>query len=117
MAEIKYLLTQKGENINLVTWAGLGQGDTGQALELPNYSDKTMQSVGDYSGSASVSMRGSNEGATYSVLNDGAGNALTNTADAVKTVLENPRFIKPTIASGDGSTSITVTLLIRKERM
>jgi hypothetical protein len=52
-------------------------------------------------------------GMNYATLNDPQGVALSKTAAALSEISQITRFIRPRVSAGDGTTSITVTLLAR----
>lgn len=98
----------------LVTWAGLLNGDTGGPVDLPAFPDRTFQVIGTFGVGGSVTMEGSNAGAVYAALTDPQGNAITKTAAAIETVVETPKFSRPNVTAGDGTTSITVSMYCRR---
>ena len=58
----------------------------------------------------SVTVEGSNDGVTFHALTDPQGTPVTKTAAGMEVVEENPRYWRPRVTAGDGSTSLTVTL-------
>ena len=100
--------------IKLVTWTALLNGDTGAPVELPDYADQTVTFQETFSVGGSVTLQGSNDGVTYYSLHDPQGGALTATAGGVEVVIETPRFIRPSVTAGDGSTSIEVNIFARR---
>lgn len=101
-------------DIVLVTWTGLLNGDTGSAVGLANFADKTMQVTGTFGSGGSVTMQGSNDGTNWFTLVDPQGNALTKTSAAGELILENPVYIRPNVTAGDGTTSLAVTVACRR---
>lgn len=101
----------------VVTWATIGDADTCTPVSLPELADKSIQAEGTFS-SAVISFRGSNDATTnangnYEVLNDPFANALTLSAAGLKQCTEASAWIKPTTATGSGS-SVTVTVMCRR---
>lgn len=104
-----------------ITWAALGNGDTGQPLESNNLSDKTVQIFGTFGTGGSVTLQGSNDPRVISnpgsdvwfPLTDPQGNAITKTAASGEQIMENPRWVRPSVTAGDGSTSLTVIISAR----
>jgi hypothetical protein len=105
-----------------ITWAALANGDTGQPLEnASRYADKTVQIFGTFGASGSVTLQGSNDpraitdpsNAVWFTLVDPGSNAITKTSAAGEAILENPRFIRPTVTAGDGTTALTVVIASR----
>jgi hypothetical protein len=102
-----------------ITWTPLANGDTGQPLEnAGRYSDKTVQIFGTFGAGGSVTLEGSNDprvmtapgSAVWFALVDPASSAITKTSAAGEAVLENPRFIRPNVTAGDGTTALTVII-------
>lgn len=100
-------------DVAVTTWAALGADDDGAAVRLAVYSDRSVQFSGVFGG-ASVTLGGSNDGETYHALTDTAGDPITLTAGALKTVVELPVYVKPRVFGGDGTTSIKVVLAGRR---
>lgn len=109
-------------NSQTVSWAGLTTDDTGQPWKLSTYSDKTVQIFGDFGGTASVSMYGSNDprvvsdptNAVWFLLTDPQANAITKTAAAGEQILENPRWIRPVVTLG---TTPSITIIIQATKV
>lgn len=105
---------------------GLGIGWTpltttnadGQAFDTLDFSDFSIQVIGTFGVGGSVKMQGSNEAAptNWADLNDPQANPLAFTAAKIEQVLENPRWIRPLVTAGDGTTSLTVLLWARRSR-
>lgn len=97
---------------DLLTFTGL---DTGTPAEYPNFNDKTVQVVGTLGTLGSINITGSNDGVNYKVLTDPQGNALTFTAvNMIETISECPRYIRPEVTAGDGTTSFKVIIQATK---
>jgi hypothetical protein len=56
-------------------------------------------------------MEGSNDGATWSLVTDLSGATIVKVAAGVSVIAENPLFMRPHVTAGDGSTSLTVTMV------
>lgn len=104
-------------------WAGLLNTDTGDWLEIGNHSDKCFQVTGTFGG-ATVTIQGSNDplvittplSAAAATLTDPLGNNATSAASTtMKQILENPRYIRPSVSGGDGTTVLSVILEAKKE--
>jgi hypothetical protein len=106
-----------GDNHRVVTWTPLTTTNRdGQPFEMPAWSDRCVQIGGTFSGgAATVTLEGSNDGVTWFTLTDPQGNVISATAAKMEQVMEVPRFTRPNLTGGDGSTSITVTLLAVKK--
>lgn len=98
----------------LVTWAGLLNGDDGAYLEWVDFADRCIQVAGVFGTGGSVSVQGSNDGVNWVILADPQGNPLTFTSGRIEQVLELPRYVRPLVTAGDGTTNLTVTLCMRK---
>jgi len=98
----------------LYTWTGLLNGDTGTPVEVPGHADKTAQIEGTFGAGGTCVIQGSNDGTNYQSLTDPQGNAISKTAAAIEMVEEHTRYIRPNITAGDGTTSLTVTLMAKR---
>lgn len=93
------------------TWTGLLNGDNGDAVDTSGLPIKTVHVYGTFGTGGSISIEGSNDGSNYHVLTDPQGIALTFTAAAIERVSENPRYIRPRVTAGDGTTNLSVKLV------
>jgi hypothetical protein len=100
----------------LITWTGLANGDTGSPYEGADFADRTMQVSGTFGAGGSVNLEGGNDNATWAILTDPQGTAITKTAAGLEVIEENPRYIRPNVTAGDGTTSLTVTVWARRNR-
>ena len=119
MAIIPYAITplpEPGDPVAWVaSWGPMADGDVGQ--ELPamwSYADRSFQVEGTFGAGGSCSLEGSNDLANYRILNDPTGVALTITSAAIKAVIEVTQNIRPHVTAGDGTTELTVTMLLRR---
>ena len=103
----------------VVTWTGLLNGDDGDPFTRSSiYSDRSVQVLGTVGAGGTVSLEGSNVttptvNGDWFIMNDPQGNALTFTTNTSgKAVLENVRHIRPRVTAGDGTTNLTVHLLL-----
>lgn len=97
-------------NTRYITWDTLGNGDEGQPLECPGFSDKTLIGSGEFDGATTVGILGSNDGSVWVQLKDAFGDAITFTENACILIAHNPKFLKPTILEGTGSTAINISI-------
>lgn len=96
---------------HLVVWTPLTTANAdGTRTQVNRYPDKTIQVDGTFGVGGQITVQGSNDGTTWATLSDPQGNPLVITAAGIKAVSENPLYIRP-LASGDGTTSLTVRLL------
>ena len=97
----------------LLTWTGLLNTDTGAPADWVEYSDRCFQVAGTFGAGGSVTIQGSNDGVNWASLADPQGNALVFTSQRIEQALELPRFVRPIVTAGDGTTNLTVTLLMK----
>lgn len=101
-----------------ITWSNLASNDDGQPLQFAGHADKTLQVFGSFSGGATLVFEGSNDprvetdsgNAVWFTLNDMQTLPLSKTSAGGDLIVENPRYMRPKVTGGDGSTSITVIL-------
>jgi hypothetical protein len=105
------------DGVSLVQWTPLtftgGVGDSGAPIELPNYSDRSVQVTGTFGGGTIV-IEGSIDGTNYVTLTDPSSTALSKTSAFIEGILELVRFIRPRVTAGDGTTSLTCTMIFKK---
>lgn len=104
----------KNSRTILVTWTPLQNGDDGDAIPFSQYTDKSVQVTGIFGVGGSVAFEGSNDGVNWSVLTDAQGNDLNFAAAKIELVSEATFRVRPRVTAGDGTTSISVTLLARE---
>lgn len=93
-------------------WSGLLNGDDGNPESPGRLSDRSVQVSGTFGAGGSVSIQGSNDGISWSILRDPAGAPLTfTTGPDLKEILENTLYVRPVVTAGDGTTSLQVQLL------
>lgn len=103
-------MASSGNKIDLqaAQWTGLLNGDTGKAIYGWNTCpDKTVQVSGTVNGN--ITIQGSADGTNWVTLHDIAGNDLVFSGAGIKVILENPLYIRPSVAVGTGSNA-TVTI-------
>ena len=97
-------------NINFNTrgikWVGLLNGDTGDAVEMAAWPDRSVQVHGTFGTGGSITFQGSNDGTNWFALTDPQGNAITKTAAGLEAVTELTRYIRPSVTAGDGTTDL-----------
>jgi hypothetical protein len=98
----------------LITWTLLDLDDSGAPVELVDYPDKTATITGTFGVGGSITLQGSNNNTDWFALTDGQGNAITKTASGMELIVENPRYVRPLVTAGDGSTNLTVQILCRR---
>jgi hypothetical protein len=97
----------------IATWANMQNSDDGQPIELANFADRSVQVFGTFGAGGSVRIEGSIDGTNYAPLTDPQGNTLDINTAKIEAVIELVRWIRPVVTAGDGSTSLTVTMLLK----
>lgn len=97
----------------VATWPALQNGDDGSPIELANFADRSVQVVGTFGVGGNVRIEGSINGTDYAPLTDPQGNNLDITSAKIEAISEVVRWIRPRVTSGDGTTSLTVTMLLK----
>lgn len=106
--------------IAIFQWTGLTNrtSDTGDPLNLPHFADRSVQVKGTFGTGGTVIMEGSNDREsdtpTYFPLVDPQGNDISFTAAGGEQILETTYLIRPRVTAGDGTTDLTVTILVRR---
>lgn len=97
-------------------WETIVQGSLdGAAIEVPGYADRSVQVTGNFSGPATLTMQGSNDGGTtWASLTDPQGNAIAFTAAGLKQIMELTKEVRPLASGEDGSTDLDVTLYAKR---
>lgn len=114
MATVAYTKTEVPGGGYVVEWPAMANGDVGQAFEGAAAADRSVHIYGTFGTGGTAVLKGKNaSGATYTALTDPQGNAISKTAEAVETVTEITRYVRPEITAGDGSTALSVAMLIR----
>lgn len=104
-----------------ITWSNMANGDTGQPHSFAGHPDKTFQVFGNFGVGGEVTFEGSNDprvvtdpnNAVWFTLNDPQTLPLVKTSPGGDLIIENPRYTRPRISNGDGTTSITVIVACR----
>ncbi len=84
----------------------------GLGVALGKSPDKTVQIIGNFSGTASIAIEGSNDGGTtWSPCHDITNTVIAVTAAGLVLIVESPKLIRPNLSSGDGSADVDVYLV------
>lgn len=112
----KPTVTSLNDDAVRVSWGPLVQGDTCDAFSgLSEYADRSVQIKGTFGG-ATLAVKGSNDGSNFETLTDPLGSAISRTTDGLKQITEYTHLVNPVLTGGDGNTSITVTLVAKRQR-
>jgi len=103
-------------NAQQATWAALANGDDGNPLEVQDDNDHCVQFIGTFGAGGTIVWQGSNNGTNWETLTDAQGLAISKTAAALEQVVEAPRYVRPNVTGGDGTTAITCILIARRSR-
>ena len=104
-------------SVGMYTWTPLTTTNTdGRPVFSTQFADRCVQVTGTFGAGGSVTVQGSNDGTNWSTLNtaQGAAVAITALASGLKQIVEVPRYMRPLVTAGDGTTSVSVTMLIRR---
>jgi hypothetical protein len=104
-----------GEN-QVISWANLANGDEGGALQQPGFADRSVQIVGTFGAGGTLVLEGSNDGVNYVTLTDPQGNPLSITTAKIEQISEVTRFVRPRVTAGDGTTALSVHMLVKGQR-
>lgn len=116
MAVVGFTRAPTQGNTHRVVWANLLNTDTGAPISIPGAADYTMQVfAANFGVGGTVILEGSCEATptNFFSLKDPQGNNLSFTAAGGELVSENVTHIRPRVSAGDGTTDITVILLMR----
>lgn len=116
MAEIQYTqqrLEFANDRAHLITWANMANGEVGVPFKMPRSADRSVQVDGTFGSGGNLRIEGSNN-ETYYPLTDPQGNALNITSGKIEAVTEIVVSLRPSVTAGDGTTSLTVTMLVRR---
>ena len=103
-------------SVQLIRFQSLTQtgSDATAPIEWCQYSDRCVQVQGTWGAAGALVIEGSNDGTNYVTLNSAQGAALSLSADGLKQVLEVPRYARARVTGGDGTTSLNVTFVMRR---
>lgn len=102
-------------SLKQATWTPLTTTNAdGSPFEFPDWADNTVHVFGTFGVGGTVLVEGSNDGTNWATLTDSNGTTLSLTVASVKAINERPRYLRPRVSAGDGTTSITAILLARR---
>jgi len=101
-------------NILLVSWLGLANGDEGEPFTLGQYADRSIHILGTFGAGGTVELHGSNNRSDYALLSDNQGDNLSFLTGALSQILEITLDVKPVVTAGDGTTAINAYLLVKR---
>lgn len=130
---IPFTYTQVNKDVVEVVWTGLDGDDSGQAVDLSAYPDKAIQVYGTFD-SATTTLYWSNDTAkvktdraagtlfsaktaSWIIAQDSLGNNIAKSAAGGDQILEAGHWFMPVNAGGGGSTSLTVIVTARRNKI
>ncbi len=109
-AEQPYLL----DHLNF-TWSPLTTTNAdGQPTSYAGSGQRTIQITGTWGTGGTCVVQGSADGVNWFTLVDPAGANLSLTANGYKAIRDDVVFVRPLVTAGDGTTSLTAILAVRK---
>lgn len=98
---------------NTVIWAAVPNGNQGDAV-AEDWSEAFFQATGTFGVGGSVQIEGSNDNTNWVKLSPAALTAAGLFAGLG--VTERPKYLRCNVTAGDGTTAITVTGFLKKQR-
>lgn len=94
------------------SWSGLLNGDQGTTVGVQEtIGNFTAQTVGTFGAGGSVALQGSSDGTNWATLDDAGGTPVAMTAATKIWRLGHlPKFVRPNVTAGDGTTALSVVL-------
>lgn len=108
-----FIKTQEYGKTTLHVWNLTTADATGESMNAPGASDRTVQFIGTNWGSATAILEGSLDGTNFFTLTDGPGNDISFTNDGGEMIAENVLFLRPQLSVGGTLAVIQVRLLSR----
>lgn len=99
-------------------WTGLLNGDTGAPVSAAEWSGKTFHAFGTFGAGGTVIIEGSNDidaPTNWAPVSNWQGTNLSATGAALLTARDMPMWVRPRVSAGDGTTSLTVTMVAHKQ--
>lgn len=116
MATIKAVAVQLNDDAVRVTWSAILAGDDCESYAgISEYDDRSIQFRGTFGG-GTIAFTGTDDEVEYETLNDTFGVAVSYGVKKLRQILEYVYAVKPALTGGDGTTSITATLVAKRKR-
>lgn len=101
-------------SVAAVTWSNLTSASPdGSPFQWAEYADRSITVTGTF-GAGILAMQGSNDNVNWFTLHDTTNTPLTATTAKLVQVLELTHYVRPIITGADGSTNLTVILVMRR---
>lgn len=107
MATIQPEIIKGDKKYQTVTWANILVTDVGPSVAVSDFPDKTVQIIGVL-GVGAIALQGSMDNVNFVDLTFDGNNPIQ--AIGMFYVWENPKFIRPVLTGGDGTTDLTIVL-------
>jgi hypothetical protein len=128
-----FTYTQISKDVVEVKWSGLDGDDSGKAVDLSQFPDKTIHVLGTFD-SATTTLYWSNDTtavkvdraagtlfgsktASWIIAQDSLGNNIAKAAAGGDQILEAGHWFLPVNSGGGGNTSITVVITARRNKI
>jgi hypothetical protein len=100
-------------------WSGLTFStlDTGAPLPGMGWADRSVQVEGTAGAGLNIPIEGSNDGTNWHTLKDPFSVPIVFTTAGLSQITEISRYVRPRVAGGDGTTNVTVTIVMRTQRL
>jgi hypothetical protein len=99
---------------HLVTWTGLLNGDDGTPFVGGAAADRSVHFSGTFGAGGTILLEGSNNKSSYLPLTDPQGNPISKTEESLEAVSEVVYKVRPRVTAGDGGTSLTASLFVKR---
>jgi hypothetical protein len=97
------------------TWTPLTTTNAdGAPIAYAGAGGRTVQVNGTLGAGGTLIVEGSNDGTNWYQLSDLGGTAISFTAAGLKGIREEPLYVRPRVTAGDGTTSLTAVLAVRR---
>jgi hypothetical protein len=98
-----------------ISWTPLTTTNAdGAPCRFLQHADRTVQVTGTFGAGGTLVWEGSNDGTNYATLTDQSDNNLSFTSAKIEQIMQVPLNSRPRVTGGDGTTSLTVTVVMRR---
>lgn len=111
-------ISDASDNVKLAEWTNITENTPDSdipAVELCEYSDRSVHISGTFGGGTVTFVGRNNEGANYQNLVDPQGNQISASSETLEQILELTRYMKPQLSGGTGA-NITVSMVLKRNR-
>ncbi len=114
MAVIAAVGVSRQKGVVEIKWTAITEADTGGPVEIGNARSATVTFSGTFDGATDFELVGSDDGVTYSILDDIVGNPIDTIAAALTVQIGAlPRYIGVNRTAGGATTDVDVTLTLK----